>query len=887
MTRRVAVMAVLVLVIAAVAAPRADVAPFPSWRIAANSTIEEAVQAGTTVYVAGAFTKIGTWVPAMSGLLDPTTLAFTPSTGCATYGGFPVYWRYTTDPSPTSLADGAGPLPLPAGTDLVRVGPDCRFDRRFRVVLPPGVQIDSSVTDIVEAGGHVYFHVTYYPVPLGPAAARAVVEVDGITGGLQRYWIDQAPSPLQLAGVTSAGQILAATRTATGLLVIGFFDPAAGGFDPRRTMPLDGRVMLAGSVVVVSLYGSGGEHVALDGATLTPLAQWPVVTGAVAVAAGAGRIFFWGQGTTIDGVATREIVAFDATTGARDLAWTPPALTATVGGYVNRLIVAAGRLIVTGDFSPGAPRDTMAALDAATGALDSWVFPFNSTFVQDFGGVLYVPEITARDRVARQGLAALDAATGAVLPWTSDAGFASALAVNAGAGHLYVGRRGSVGRVSLSTGTLDTTWRVDLLDRTAQPGAVSAIAVHGGQVYVGGLFSTARDTASPTWQPREDALAVSTGGTLTPWSPGLVSGCFAYTKVPYPAPCVYDVRVSEGRVVLHGALQSRDGAWSPARSLMAFAPDTGAIDSLVPPVDAGVVSAMAVDATGLYATTRTNPPLLAHVTSSAGARIVGPAGVIPFSPPDAIAVRDGRVYADVERDAVSGVATGNSVAWPGPVAVPGGVLARSTALTGTLGLFAAIAPVAPRTPIALAATLDGPRLTLRWAPGPGDLAPLVAPPPPGGTAATSHVVQASLTGGGPVVAEFDTASADPSFAVTSPTGTYFLRVRAKNAFGTSAPSAEFRVDVSPQAPSPPAATLGSVTGSVARVEWRAPPGGWAATGYRLEAGTAPGLTDIGTVPVSGTSFEASVPAGRYYVRVRAVNAIGSSAPGDEVVLDVP
>jgi hypothetical protein len=36
-----------------------------------------------------------------------------------------------------------------------------------------------------------------------------------------------------------------------------------------------------------------------------------------------------------------------------------------------------------------------------------------------------------------------------------------------------------------------------------------------------------------------------------------------------------------------------------------------------------------------------------------------------------------------------------------------------------------------------------------------------------------------------------------------------------------------------------------------------------------------------------TSFQAAVPPGRYYVRVRAVNASGAGAPGDEVIVDVP
>ena len=71
------------------------------------------------------------------------------------------------------------------------------------------------------------------------------------------------------------------------------------------------------------------------------------------------------------------------------------------------------------------------------------------------------------------------------------------------------------------------------------------------------------------------------------------------------------------------------------------------------------------------------------------------------------------------------------------------------------------------------------------------------------------------------------------------------------------------------------------------MEWQASPHGWAATGYLLEAGSSPGAADLGVAPVSGLEFQVTgVPPGRYYLRARAVNAAGTSAPGEEVVVDV-
>lgn len=65
--------------------------------------------------------------------------------------------------------------------------------------------------------------------------------------------------------------------------------------------------------------------------------------------------------------------------------------------------------------------------------------------------------------------------------------------------------------------------------------------------------------------------------------------------------------------------------------------------------------------------------------------------------------------------------------------------------------------------------------------------------------------------------------------------------------------------------------------------WVAPPLS-TITNYVVEAGTAPGAANLGTVSVSATAFTAGgVPAGTYFLRVRAVNTVGSSVASNEVV----
>lgn len=62
-----------------------------------------------------------------------------------------------------------------------------------------------------------------------------------------------------------------------------------------------------------------------------------------------------------------------------------------------------------------------------------------------------------------------------------------------------------------------------------------------------------------------------------------------------------------------------------------------------------------------------------------------------------------------------------------------------------------------------------------------------------------------------------------------------------------------------------------------------------ATRHVLDVGTAPGLTNLGSIAVGPEEALTvpSAPPGRYYVRVRAANIAGTSAPSNEIVIDVP
>jgi glucose/arabinose dehydrogenase len=89
---------------------------------------------------------------------------------------------------------------------------------------------------------------------------------------------------------------------------------------------------------------------------------------------------------------------------------------------------------------------------------------------------------------------------------------------------------------------------------------------------------------------------------------------------------------------------------------------------------------------------------------------------------------------------------------------------------------------------------------------------------------------------------------------------------------------------------PPLALTASVSVQTVVLSWSPPAQGAAPTAYQVEAGSAPGVADVAVLTASGTTTSltfASVPLGRYYVRVRSLTgAAAPSAPSNEVVVNV-
>ena len=205
-----------------------------------------------------------------------------------------------------------------------------------------------------------------------------------------------------------------------------------------------------------------------------------------------------------------------------------------------------------------------------------------------------------------------------------------------------------------------------------------------------------------------------------------------------------------------------------------------------------------------------------------------------------------------------------------------GTSPQSGEASATPQLVQATVPSAPRTLTGVAGSQSA---SLSW----------TAPASDGGSPVTGYNVYRSTTAGGegstPVAAGVKATTFADS-GLTNQT-TYFYTVKAVNAVGVSSPSGEVSVTPHASAPSAPQSLVASGGDGSVALSWTAPvsDGGTGVTGYNVYRGTTAGgeaPTPVASNVATTTYTDGTVVNGtRYYYKVAAVNAVGTSPQSTE------
>ncbi len=176
---------------------------------------------------------------------------------------------------------------------------------------------------------------------------------------------------------------------------------------------------------------------------------------------------------------------------------------------------------------------------------------------------------------------------------------------------------------------------------------------------------------------------------------------------------------------------------------------------------------------------------------------------------------------------------------------------------------------APAAPTGLTATEGPKQVTLAWT---------------GSSGATSYNVYRGTAAGSEGATPIATGITTTSYTNTSLTNgkTYFFKVAAVNAGGTSALSNEASAKPEPKAPPAPTGLTATPGGARVKLSWTASAGAKSYNVYRGTAAGAESTTPIGTGITTTSYTNAGLTNGQaYFFKVAAVDAGGTSAPSNE------
>ncbi|MEZ5293876.1 MAG: hypothetical protein R2745_22525 [Vicinamibacterales bacterium] len=701
---------------------------------------------------------------------------------------------------------------------------------------------------------------------------------------------------------------LAAIDDASGAVVVQAPD-VAGPVEVVLGLP-DGGWAIAG---ILSVRGGAQQRLLRLDASGRVVPWFPDISGVVfAMATDGARLFVGGTFATVDGVARPSVAAFDLATGALS-AWTPDIAYTPGAPIVVDLEVAGGVVFAAGlfDRADGQPAGGFAGFAGTSAArLSHAVPPMEVNAMTALGDTLFVigsdagssDSIGARVAIASAVTSAWPVPTG--LSWvhrlhaTPAAVYArvgsgiealhpvSGASVGSLAFQSINGEMAVVGGTAYLVADLGPTHcelvKATLATLTLQPGRVACdgfarlgagpgrAAVAGtrsvGGVYRDGLAAidlrTGRATAfAPVvtgtvrslvsigsvvvaggdftfvnGQPQDGVAAVLPDGTLLPWRP-IVQGS------SNPAPVVAALATDGRRLFLGGTFAMVAGVAAP--NLVAFDLASGQL-SWTPAPDQPVF-ALDLHAGTLFAA--------GAFTSIAGQ----PRGRGAAFTADSLALIPWDPAADLP---IAGIAAGDGIAVTGVFTSLQGQPANGFGVFNRAGQRVARAATSA---FQRGIAADGDRLYV---------------------AANDRLASTSLGSGVP-----------QAFIATNRSGLApgaFFRVWALSDLVVTAGNFDTVGDrprlglavFATGAAAPPAPVHASVRGDVLSFAW-GPPSGGVPAGYVVEAGRAPGASDIAVVPFTGTAIAGRVPPGTYYLRVRGVTPELRGADSAEAILTVP
>lgn len=799
--------------------------------------------AGGGLYAGGEFTDVGGVPRAHLAKFDLATGALSPwappVTGARVYAVVSLGSRVFVGGEFTAVS--GQPRSSFAAVDAVTGALD---------VMSPDPSGGQQLVFALAAAGNTIYIGGQFATLAGQLRASAGA-IDATTGALQPW------APLASASVVSA----LAIRGTDVYLGGGWLAGAPGGFAIKvhgATGARDatwqpgfgsGVMALAVSGDRVAASGSFKTHrsthvvglaaIDLASGALLPM---PEIDGVVySLAASASTLYVGGYFNVVGTDSRTSIAAFDA--GSRVLKPFAPTLGATTLALVESLAVEGSDLYLGGRFTSvnGAPRSSLAAVDAASGATRPFLTGpiINASFEPDVqtlavaGGRVWAGGyFTSVGGVPRAGLAVFDR----------------------------------------TTGTLDP------LDLAPSGSVVTALATLGPSVFVSGTFQSLGNLLRPGL-----AKVDASTGAVNAWAPpirgngsvaasgGLVYAGGSPTGVPVPGAFGQDMLALD-------AVTATPLPWDPA---LGARPDR---------LFDGTGGLLAVSRIGSEASyyARRSAAGAPHAVTDFGVHVQGTRLLVRWTPALSGPLPTSYTLIAGSRPGASDLAVVSLPrrAGTGLVAdVPAGayylrVIPRANGLDGPVSqeMFAGAGAVGclqpPRAPVLTIPLTAQPGLA--WT---ADTAARVA----------SYELRVGQSAGSYGLARVPLDGTTTQFpAAGAPAGTYYVVVAATYACGVTVVSNEVQFTVPPPvAPPPPTNLRASVSGATVTLAWN-PAGG--ASGYRLEAGSAPGFADI----IPGLALGAApgivapnVPPGSYYVRVRAVNGSLVSVPSNEVLVTVP